>query len=266
MTDDSSEQAVSPGIFAIIPSETVSRCVKVLLALVVLYAVLWFFGFQKLFVDDTEGIAALLQIIGTLYSVLYAFATYVIWGQFTAVENEILKESGALKDLLLFSNRLKDAVRDPIVRAVKNYARAVVEAEWSALSAGQKGEKNDRLFYEVVTSVTNANPQDDAERIVYERLLEIANQASAHRDERLSLSVKRMPRTLFVFVVLTACTILFLLLFYPFRNLVLGIISVTVTTTLLFFAHFVLTDLDNPFEGTWNVSSEPFNELVTKFR
>jgi hypothetical protein len=25
-------------------------------------------------------------------------------------------------------------------------------------------------------------------------------------------------------------------------------------------------DLDNPFEGTWNVGSEPFAELVTKFR
>jgi hypothetical protein len=36
-------------------------------------------------------------------------------------------------------------------------------------------------------------------------------------------------------------------------------------TMLLFFANFVLTDLDNPFEGTWNVGSEPFSELVKKF-
>ena len=28
--------------------------------------------------DDTEGIGALLQIIGRLYTVVYAFATYVI--------------------------------------------------------------------------------------------------------------------------------------------------------------------------------------------
>jgi hypothetical protein len=101
---------------------------------------------------------------------------------------------------------------------------------------------------------------------VYERLLDIANQASAHRDERLSLSSKRMPQTLFLFVTMTASTILFLLFFYPFRNPVLGVVSLAITTMLLFFAHFVLTDLDNPFEGTWNVGSEPFGELVTKFR
>jgi VIT1/CCC1 family predicted Fe2+/Mn2+ transporter len=149
---------------------------------------------------------------------------------------------------------------------VKTYARAVVETEWRALSGNEKTERTDRLFYEVISSVTSIQPEDDTERLVYERLLDIANQASAHRDERLSLSAKRMPQTLFLFVTLTASTILFLLFFYPFRNPVLGAVSVAITAMLLFFAHFVLTDLDNPFEGTWNVGSEPFSELVTKFR
>ena len=222
--------------------------------------------FQQLFHDDAEGIAALLQVIGTLYSVLYAFATYVIWGQFTAVENEILQESGALKDILLFSARLKEATREPMVRAVKVYARAVVETEWSALSRGEDTEKTDKLFTALITAVADVKPESEIERIVYERLLEIANHASSHRDERLALSVKRMPRTLLVFVMLTAFTILFLLFFYPFHNAPLGLVAVLITTTLLFFAHFVVTDLDNPFEGTWNVNNQAFAELVTKFR
>jgi hypothetical protein len=45
----------------------------------------------------------------------------------------------------------------------------------------------------------------------------------------------------------------------------LGLVAVAITTMLLSFANFVLTDLDNPFEGTWNVGSEPFAELVTRF-
>jgi len=249
-------------IFDVIPATTRFRCVKLLAGAAAIYGVLWLLGFQTFFLNDAEGLAALLQIIGTLYSVVYAFATYVIWGQFTSVENEIRKESGALKDLLLFSNRLKEAARDPMVRAVKIYARAVVETEWKALASNEKLEKSDRLFYEVISSVTDIKPEDDAERMVYERLLDIANQASAHRDERLSLSAKRMPRTLFLFVTLTASMILFLLFFYPFRNAPLGIVAVAITTMLLFFAHFVLTDLDNPFEGTWNVGSEPFGELM----
>ena len=266
MTNHSDDQTLFARTLGIIPGATIARCVKILVVLCGLYGILWYAGLQKLFLSDAEGLAALIQIIGTLYSVLYAFATYVIWGQFTAVETEIVKEAGSLKDLLLFSNRLKETVREPIVRAVKIYARSVVEAEWRALADGKTSEKTDRLFYDVIGSASNIKWEDDSERMVCQRLLDIANQASAHRDERLALSAKRIPRTLLVFVSLTACTILFLLLLYPFRNVALGILSVAIAAMLLFFAHFVVTDLDNPFEGTWNVRADPFGELITKFR
>jgi hypothetical protein len=167
-----------PGIVDVIPSAVITRCLKFLVGGAIVYFALQLFGFQRLFKDDAEGLGALLQIIGTLYSVLYAFATYVIWGQFTAVENEILKESGALKDLMLFSNRLKANTREPMVRTVKTYARAVVEGEWRALSNAEGTEKTDRLFAEVIAAVADAKPEDDTERMVYERLLDIANQAS----------------------------------------------------------------------------------------
>jgi hypothetical protein len=76
-----------------IPSTVVARCLKFLVGGSIVYFALQLFRFQRLFHDDAEGLGALLQIIGTLCSVLYAFATYVIWGQFTALENKILKES-----------------------------------------------------------------------------------------------------------------------------------------------------------------------------
>ena len=215
------------------------------------YWVLRLAGFHQLFVNDAEGMSALLEIIGTLYSVVYAFATYVVWGQFAAVENEILKESGALKDLILFSKGRKEATRDPIVRSVRAYARAVTESEWGMLSRGEDSERTDKLFSGIISSVTDATATDESERRAHDRLLEIANRASGHRDERLALSVKRIPRTLLLFVTLTAMHDSVSALFYPFHNLAA-------------FAHFVLTDLDNPFEGTWNVDAKPFGDLATK--
>jgi hypothetical protein len=250
----------------IIPGAARLRGAKIIAGAAALYLILRVVGFHKLFENDAEGIGALLQIIGTLYSVVYAFAIYVIWGQFTSVESEIQKESGTLKDLLVFSQWLKEPVREPIVRAVKVYARAVAGSEWSSLAAREETSKTDKLFIGVISSVTEVKPADDTECILYQALLAIAERASSHRDERLALSAKRMPGTLRVFVTLTASMILFLLFFFPFRNVTLGLVSVAITAMLLFFAHFVLTDLDNPFEGTWNVGSEPFADLVTKFR
>ena len=250
----------------IIPSETRARGVGLMAAAAAIYLALRLIGFHRLFDADAEGVGALLQIIGTLYSVVYAFATYVIWGQFAAVENEILKESGAWKDLILFSSGLTEARRDPIVRAVRGYARAVAESEWGMLSSGEDTERTDKLFSSIISSVIELKPDTDSDRITHEHLLTIANLASTHRDERLAISAKRMPRTLLLFVTVTALTILFLLFFFPFHNLALGMVAMAVATMLLFFAHFVLTDLDNPFEGTWNVDAKPFRDLATRYR
>lgn len=249
-----------------IPLSTRIRGAQLMAAAAAIYLALRMAGFHRLFADDGEGLGVLLQIIGTLYSVVYAFATYVIWGQFAAVENEILKESGALKDLILFSNGLKEAARDPIVRAVRAYGRSVAETEWGILSRGQGTERTDKLFSTIIASVIEAKPQNESESRAHDHLLVVANQASGHRDERLALSAKRIPRTLLLFVTLTAFTILFLLLLFPFHNLLLGAISMAIATMLLFLAHFVLTDLDNPFEGTWNVTSQPFEDLATRYR
>lgn len=250
----------------IVPASTRNSGFLLLAAAAVAYILLRIAGFHRLLSADTEGISAFLAIIGTLYSVVYAFATYVIWGQFAAVENEIVMESGALKDLIQFSHRLKESARDPIVRSVRSYARAVVESEWGTLSRGEEDERTDRLFSAVISTVTEATTGNDSERSIYERLLEIANQASAHRQERLALSAKRMPRTLLLFVTLTAFSIFFLLLIFPFHSLMFGVVAIVLATALLLLAHFVLTDLDNPFEGTWNVKADSFDALAAKSR
>src|SRR5579864_4089650 len=144
----------------VIPPETRSRGVGLMAAAAAVYLALRLAGFHKLFEADAEGVGALLQIIGTLYSVVYAFATYVIWGQLAAVENEILKESGALKDLILFSKALKETTRDPIVRAIRAYARAVTESEWGMLSRGEDTERTDKLFTAVIAAVIEVHPEN----------------------------------------------------------------------------------------------------------
>ena len=250
----------------LLPPDTPGRVVKVVLPAGIVYVFLRLAGVENIFGGDAEGVGVLLQVIGTLFSVLYAFATYVIWGQYTAVESEIVKEAGALNDLIVFSSGLKEAEHDKLLQAIRVYARGVSETEWAQLGNGESTDRTDRQFAELITTVAAIKPQDDAERLIYSRLIEIANRASSHRAERLSLSTKRMPRTLILLVTLTAVVLVGLLFIFPFRSIALGLGALVVTALLLFLAHFVLTDLDNPFAGIWNLTPEPFEHLVKHAR
>lgn len=253
-------------MFDLLPPDSIARVLKILIPAAIAYIFLRLAGVPDFLGNDAAGVGALLQVIGTLFSVLYAFATYVIWGQYTAVESEIIKESGALKDLIIFSVALKPAEREPLLQAIRVYARGISETEWGQLANGERTERTERQFGELISTVASIRPQDETERVAYARLLEIANRASTHRAERLSLSVKRIPRTLLVLVTLSAAVLLALLFVFPFRSVVLGVASLVVTALLLFLAHFVITDLDNPFAGIWNVTPESFEQLVKEAR
>src|SRR5579871_2674615 len=126
----------------VVPASTRARGFGLMASAAAIYLALRLAGFHQLFEHDAEGIGALLQIIGTLYSVVYAFATYVIWGQFASVENEILKESGSLKDLILFSRSMKEATRDAIVRAVRAYGRGGLRNRMGSSLARRQHRKN----------------------------------------------------------------------------------------------------------------------------
>ena len=63
----------------ILPVAIRLRGIKLITLAAGLYLALRLIGIHKLVQNDAEGIGALVQIIGTLYSVVYAFAIYVIW-------------------------------------------------------------------------------------------------------------------------------------------------------------------------------------------
>src|ERR1700683_399494 len=55
---------------------------------------------------DAEGINSLISLIGSIYAVVFAFVIFVIWGQFTGVEEATQRECTLLNDLLRFSQYL----------------------------------------------------------------------------------------------------------------------------------------------------------------
>ena len=67
---------------------------------------------------EIEGLNTLILLVGSIYAVTFAFAIFVIWGQFNDVENLVMRECHSLSDLLRFSRYLNAGCRscDPARR------------------------------------------------------------------------------------------------------------------------------------------------------
>lgn len=218
-------------------------------------------GWMEVTANEAEGLNTLILLVGSIYAVMFAFVIYVIWGQFTDVENFTMRECKSLNELLRFSDFLNPDASHGVRRAVSEYAPRVVKSEWASLGERRRDKQAEQAFSELLDAVLRISPATAEEGVVYQRLIDIAREAGEHRDERLTKSLTQIPATLIHLVRTMAIALLLLVFFYPFHHWVAGLCCFTLVGVILFLANLVMTDLDNPFTGVYNVSSRPFSEL-----
>ena len=214
-------------------------------------------GLHELTAGEAEGLNVVILLIGSIYAVIFAFVIFVIWGQFTDVENYMMRECKSLHELLRFSQFLGDDEARSIRRAVADYAQRVVKSEWPALGARRRDKATEQAFSELLDAVLLAAKDG----IVFQRVLDIAREAAGHRDERLTKSMTQIPATLIHLVHAMAIALVALVFFYPFHRWGIGLCCFAGVAVILFLANLVMTDTDNPFQGVYNVSPKPFADL-----
>lgn len=244
-----------------IPKQQTIRLVGVVLAAGIGSLLLRNAGFYELLAQEAEGIATLTLLLGSVYAVMVAFVVFVIWGQFTEIENSMIRECGSLQDLVRFSQYLNPNDAHTIRRAIADYAQRVLRSEWESLSQRRRDEQSERAFAVLINTVVRAVPSNPAEVPVQERMIDMVRKSSEHRDERIAKSMTRIPPTLLWFVHTLAGALLALVFVYPFRHWILSIASFILIALVFFIADIVITDTDNPFTGVCNVNPEPFSNL-----
>jgi hypothetical protein len=244
-----------------LPTENILKLAVRLAVALLLYAFLRNAGFYNYTALEAEGLSVLIQLVGDIYAVLLAFTIFVIWGQFTEVENCVIRECNSLDDLLRFSGYLNADAHAGIRRAIGFYANHVLRSEWPALGDGRTDSQADAVFTKFLNSVVEAVPISDTEKAMHTRVIDIAQKTSECRDERVARSLTRIPPTLAGLVNTIAGVLLLLIFVYPFRYWYTGACCFALVAAVLFLANFVMMDTDNPLKGVWNVSPQPFSDL-----
>jgi hypothetical protein len=210
---------------------------------------------------DAEGINSLISLIGSIYAVVFAFVIFVIWGQFTAVEEATQRECTFLNDLLRFAQYLDPDANRAIRRAAAEYTRKVTHSEWHSLGERRKDKSTEQSFAVLINTVVRATPGNPAEHVSHQRLIDIARKLAEQRDERIARSLTRIPPTLLLLVRTMVVALLLLVFTYPFHFWAVGAACFSTVAIVLFFSNLVMTDTDNPFDGVFNVSPQPFVDL-----
>src|SRR3984885_2665778 len=160
------------------------------------YGYLRSLGLYEFTASEANGLATLMLLLGSIYAVMFAFVIFVIWDQFTDVENMAMRECNSLDDLLRFSQYLNADASHEIRRALVDYTQRVVRSEWPSLGERRKDPQTEKAFTVLMNTVIRAAPANPPEEQMHARLIDIVQKAGEHRDDRISKSLTQIPPTL----------------------------------------------------------------------
>ena len=186
------------------------------------YGYLRSIGLYEFTVPEAAGLGTLILLLGSIYAVMFAFVIFVIWAQFTDVENLAMRECNSLDDLLRFSQFLNADASHAIRRALLDYAQRVAKSEWPSLGERCKDPYTEKAFTILINTVIRIVPANTAEEQMHARLIDMVRKAGEHRDDRIAKSLTQIPPTLVRLVSGMALALLLLVYVYPFHSGLIG--------------------------------------------
>lgn len=216
---------------------------------------------------SSTALESFLAVVGGIYSVLSAFAIFVVWERFNALEKSTVREASVAAEVPRIAALLGDRASESR-RRIATAARAYFDSaasEWTALARGHESKDAIDALNVLDVRVREAGDTLKEASLLYVRMVDALSLTRESRCERIALASHRMPQTLNHLLALLALLMLAAFLALPTDSPWIGLATFSALTGVLTMIQAVVWDLDHPFEGVWNVSKAPFEERAKEW-
>ena len=208
---------------------------------------------------NNEVVAHYLTLVTALYGLFFGFVIVSLWEQQRGAEDNVVQEASALRTVFRLAEGVAEPARSQIQAAAVDYARDVIEVEWSRLVEGDETLSHqhpakDRIWQAII----GHTPGDDREYEFVGPLIEHFESLSDARRKRSYDSLRGLPAYLWLILVLGSGLSIACTLFLGTVNLRTQALLSGVSGGLIALMLFVVHDLQNPFSGHWVVDPGAF--------
>ena len=130
--------------------------------------------------------------LAVLYAVLLAFVVVIVWQQFNTTDIRVHKEADELAPFRA-AQALPIPVQRAMLDAVRSYARAVIEEEWSDMAQGTENSTAWQAYNHLWQIIRTLEPHSPAEINWHATMLQSLTTLSDYRRDRLADSRAGAP-------------------------------------------------------------------------
>jgi len=211
-----------------------------------------------------EVAAVFVGIIATLYSVIVAFAVFMVWQQYSSAQSAVDSEATSLADLARLTRALPPEVGQPLQTDLEAYARSVLDREWIAMTAGTAAPETQAALGALWrTALREIKGQTPTEEAILRVTLSQLGSLSDSRQARLEVAVSDVPAVIWILLWGGgATTVAFTFLFVLSDGRWQAVMTAALAAQLGFVL-FLIGTLDNPFYGAARISDQPIRQALS---
>ena len=222
---------------------------------------------------------------GILYAIIIGFILVGALGRYEqlklAVDSEINVIQNIRDFLIYFSDstsmqraEVKDSRSEQINvllnirQALYTYVKSVYEKEWLEMS--DKTETTDpdstQELKDIIVSVSKLESQDENDSIALTSIINSLSDLTNHRTKRIYLSNEEIPPPIMKLLIFMSIFLVSGFLILGVQNVWVHLIMIISFSTTIQLIINLLTDLNNPFSGIWNIDNKRYVALAEKIK
>lgn len=216
------------------------------------------------YLTDIGGLGAFVTVFGTLFGIMTAFVVFEVWNQYNKTINLINLEAQGLERLFVLTLYFRDtSLTVKMKQAIATYIKPIVTGKFQTLALGKRNVENGMNFRNISKLLMNLSFNDDHDALIFSEIIKHYGNLAEIRTNRIDQSLARLPKLLKVFLYSSSGIALLSFIFMPFANQYYGYFVNGTLAFILGMVFQLVNDLDNPFDGQWNVTPEPFERALT---
>ena len=202
--------------------------------------------------------------LAVLYAVLLAFVVIIAWQQFNTTDIRVHREADELSNLFRAAQAFPTPVQDAMFEAVRGYARAVIEEEWSDMGRGTENPRAWQAYEHLWQIVRTLEPHSPAEINWHATMLQSLMTLNDCRRDRLADSRAVLPKVLWVALLSGGVINLGYTYLFGVKSLTVHLVITMAPTAMTTLLLLVILILDHPFAGSFRVEPEPFVRVLQR--
>ena len=222
---------------------------------------------------------------GILYAIIIGFILIGALGRYEqlklAVDSEINVIQNIRDFLIYFSDstslqhaELKDSRSEQVSvllnirQCLYKYVKSVYEKEWLEMS--DKNEATDpdstQELKAIIVSVSKLESQDENDSIALTAIINSLSDLTNHRTKRIYLSNEEIPPPIMKLLIFMSIFLVAGFFILGVQNMWVHLIMIISFSTTIQLIINLLTDLNNPFSGIWNIDNGRYVALAEKIK